>query len=222
MKKVIFTAIVLILLGTTWTLYLRWENKRFVESLPKAPSRTNIEQPTDTITQDGTDENKNSEPYPLESVPENNKLPVEENVLQESTSLSEELSPDTAHRPPHPGESHLPDIDYTFRATLEQEVESNAPSSIMDLSVEEIIENNRQMLLKKHGNIPEIDIYLKHMVPVFEGLTEGKSQVNVKRTPEAQLEYSRALATLFPTADNIKQYQEVLQTMEEIKRRAYQ
>ena len=38
MKKVIVTFVVLIVLGTVWTLFLEYEKRRFVESLPKVPT----------------------------------------------------------------------------------------------------------------------------------------------------------------------------------------
>ncbi len=38
MKKVVVTFVVLIVLGTVWTLFLEHEKRRFVESLPKVPT----------------------------------------------------------------------------------------------------------------------------------------------------------------------------------------
>ena len=45
MKKVVFIAVLLIVLGTVWTLYLEYSNKRFVDSMPKAPAA--VTQPAD-------------------------------------------------------------------------------------------------------------------------------------------------------------------------------
>lgn len=46
MKKVVFTTILFIVLGTVWTLYLEYSNKRFVDSLPKTPAT--VTQPANT------------------------------------------------------------------------------------------------------------------------------------------------------------------------------
>ena len=50
----------------------------------------------------------------------------------------------------------------------EQEDSKKKPLSIEDLSVEQIIENNRRYLINKHGNIPEIDVYLKLNASFYE------------------------------------------------------
>lgn len=108
MKKVLCTAIVLIVLGTVWMLYLQREVTRFGDSLPKVPSRMNAEQPIDTITQKNTTEN------------ENIGLLMEANVLQESTNETEEMSLNTAHRLPHDSNRHSHDQGAAFR--IEQEL----------------------------------------------------------------------------------------------------
>ena len=219
MKKVLCAAIVLMVLGTAWMLYLQREDNRFAESLPKVPSRMNTEQPIDTITQENTTEN------------ENIGLPMEANVLQESPNETEEMSLNTAHRPPHDSNPHSHDQRPIFRIEqelkvpdqlekeggLEQVEESNPPSSFMDLSIEQIIENNRQSLINRHGNIPEIDIYLKLNEPFFRALLKDKpTEVVIERTPEESLESSRVTAILFPNEANKKAYQDELKKMKEL------
>ena len=214
MKQVIFTALVVIVLGVVWTLYLQWDNKRFVESLPKSVSQMNIEEPTDMSTPDSWSENENTEhPAPA------------------AANLFEEIPPDTAHRPPHGGNPHSHNSVPTFRIEqelknpdqlekeegLEQGKESNLPVSFMDLSLEQIIENNRQSLINRHGNIPEIDIYLKLNEPFFRALLKGKpTRVVIERTPEESLESSRVTAILFPNEANKKAYQDELEKMKEL------
>ena len=212
MKKVLSTAIVLIVLGTVWMLYLQRGDNRFRESLPKVPSHMNTEQPIDTITQENTTEN------------ENIGLPMEANVLQESTNETEEMSLNTAHRPSHDSNRHSFRIEQELKVPdqlqkeggLEQE-ESPPPSSFMDLSLEQIIENNRQSLINRHGNIPEIDIYLKLNEPFFRALLKDKpTKVVIERTPEESLESSRVTAILFPNEANKKAYQDELKKMREL------
>ena len=87
----------------------------------------------------------------------------------------------------------------------------------MDLSLEQIIENNRQSLINRHGNIPEIDIYLKLNEPFFRALLKDKpTRVVIERTPEESLESSRVTAILFPNEANKKAYQDELEKMKEL------
>ena len=219
MKKVLCTAIVLIVLGTAWTLYLQREANHFEGSLPKVPSRMNTEQPIDPITQENTTEN--------ESI----GLPEAADVLQESTNETEEMPLNTAHRPLHDSNSHSHDQGQTFRIERElkvpdqsekeedlaQVVENPPPSSFMDLSVEQIIENNRHALINRHGNIPEIDIYLKLNEPFLRALHKDKpTEVTIERTLEESLENSRVTAILFPNEANKKAYQDELKKMKEL------
>ena len=219
MKKALCAAIALLVLGTAWMLYLQREDNRFEESLPKVPSRMNTEQPIDTITQENTTEN------------ENTGLPIEANVLQESTNETEEMPLNTPHRSSHDSNPRLHDQGPTFRIEqelkvrdqleeeggLEQVGESNPSSSFMDLSIEQIIENNRQALITRHGNIPEIDIYLKLNEPFFRALLKDKpTEVVLERTAEESLESSRVTAILFPNEANKKAYQDELKKMKEL------
>ena len=89
MKKVIFTATIVMVLGTIWVLYLRWDNSRFAESLPKVPLQTNIEQPHDTRIQTGR----------------KNELAAEAKVLPAPTAPSAEAPNDVARKQPHHSDS---------------------------------------------------------------------------------------------------------------------
>ena len=201
MKKVTFTATIVMVLGTIWVLYLRWDNSRFAESLPKVPSQTNIEHPHDTRIQGITSEN------------EHNELPAEAKVLPAPTAPSAEVPNDIARKQPHHSDS--PSDVYSPPLRLEgiqkdtgvkQEAES--PSSFMDLSVEAIIERNRQKLIAKHGDIPEIDIYFKLNAPLFEAIKNRETQVRIQRTLEEHLEFSRVMSVLFPSEAHDKMYRD--------------
>ncbi len=68
MRKVIFTAILLLVLGTAWTLYLAYDNKRLMEVLPQPPSAV---KPMDEMPIDSTEnspgpsiEVENTQPLP--------------------------------------------------------------------------------------------------------------------------------------------------------------
>lgn len=66
MRKLVFTAVLLIILGTTWTLYLEHRNKRFVDSFPKGAATT--QQPANTFDAPVVG-NKNSEAVRVDSGP---------------------------------------------------------------------------------------------------------------------------------------------------------
>ena len=218
MKRVIYAIIVLIVLGTVWLLYLRWENKRFAESLPKAPSRTNIEKSSNRVIQDRAFDNENRKQSHLRDVLKNSELSAETNVSQVSTTRYKKASTNMKHTDPHNGEPNSHVSNDIFYSDLESESESNVLTSFLDLSVDEIIERRRQKLIKEHGNIPEIDIYLKYTRKVYEAVKSGESQVNMTMTPEEHLEFSRTMAYFFPSEKVIKMYQDASKTMEKLKR----
>ena len=214
MKKVGFTAMIIIILGTAWALYLRWDVDRFAESLPKAPPQTHIEQPTNPKSQDNVSENEKSE------------LPAKVNTLSAPISTSAKASNDTARRPPHHSNSHSDGHAPPIRVEEQQKEEvvkqeGESPRSFMDLSVEEMMEWTRQQLIEKHGDIPEIDIYLKLNAPLFEGIKNREAQVKIQRTPEEHLEFSRVMSVLYPSKAHDKMYQDALEAIEERNRRKY-
>lgn len=91
MKKVLFTAILLLVLGTAWMLYLDYDYRRFIEHLPKAP--TTVTQPVHTA--DANDPPQSSEtiatgPSPLETESET-----------EVTDMFTESAPVQPHQHPH-------------------------------------------------------------------------------------------------------------------------
>ena len=86
MKKVIVTAIVLLVLGTTWLLYLEHKNRRFIESLPKSPPP--VRQHVDTLETSSAAENSNI--VRVESTP--------------SATAVRHTAPESEHTPPHVSE----------------------------------------------------------------------------------------------------------------------
>lgn len=211
MKKTIFIVIGLIALGTAWTLYLRWDNKRFLEGLPAVKSSTPIQRPIDTIDDKGS-----------ETENENSVLPEDFNESQDVLSTDAGMAPDTAERPLHHSDTHSKLHPPNFRIERKdivkpREGEEDTPTpSVKDLSVEKIIDNNRQSLIRRHGDIPEIDIFLKLNAHLFEGMKNGEPQRRVPMTPEESLENLRVISILFPSEVNEKAYQEALKTHKEL------
>ena len=70
MKKLVFTAVLLIILGTGWTLYLEHRNKRFADSLPKGAATT--QQMVNTA--DANDPTDPTDSGPAEAVAENARV----------------------------------------------------------------------------------------------------------------------------------------------------
>ena len=65
MKKLVFTAVLLIISGTVWTLYLEHRDKRFADNLSKGA--TTVKQPANTSDAPVV-ESKNSETVPVDSM----------------------------------------------------------------------------------------------------------------------------------------------------------
>ena len=116
MKKIAFTAIFLFVLGTAGTLYLQQSNKRFLESLPKAPPTD--EQPVSTTNAPVITEDEDI--TPLKSIPS-------ETIERHTVSESE-------HAHPHP-------LDQTEAAV---NFEDPIPEPSADATVEPSFEDRLQ------------------------------------------------------------------------------
>lgn len=122
MKKVIVTAIVLLVLGTTWMLYLEYKNRRFIESLPKPPST--VRQPVDTIEAPTAAEN--SDIVPVESTPS-------ETAVRDTDTESEHTHP---HPPPHVSELTKTSENPFEALTLEDTIDDISEGSTEDVVLE--------------------------------------------------------------------------------------
>ena len=132
MKKVIVTAILLLTLGTTWMLYLEYENRRFIESLPKPP--VTVRQPVDTIEVPSATEN--SDIVPVESTP--------------SETAVRHTDPESEYTHPHVSEptaaSENPFEALTFEEVLDDISEDSRGDAVLEnqkLSAAEIEERRR-------------------------------------------------------------------------------
>ena len=82
-----------------------------------------------------------------------------------------------------------------------------------EIPVEELIERNRKALIAKHGDIPEIDIFLKYFP--FGAAQNAEDGNEVIMTAEENLAYVKAMSVLFPSQENEERYQEVLRDTRE-------
>lgn len=215
MRKIIFMAIVLIVLGTAWTLYLKHDTERFIDSLPKK-SATGT-QPQNITNMPVTDENSdpfqsmnviegaledfNEEPGAAGSAEGGNSEKKDTSGLIDFANEFLERDP-IAEWSPHPAEEEHP---------------AEEPMGLMKLSRAEIVENNRKRLIEIHGDIPEVHTYLKYFP--FEALQnpENTGTYSFTMSLDEFLEYQKASAVLFPNASNIKNYQQALEMYEKFK-----
>ncbi|MDE0553125.1 MAG: hypothetical protein OXI24_02840 [Candidatus Poribacteria bacterium] len=208
MRDVILIGIVIIVLGAAWSLYLKYDTQRFIDSFPKVPAT--VAQPQNT-TEEAISSSKNASPKnarvaqeTLETFTEKPAVEVEDTKrekIETSTrmdfadEISEESPPSAFDSPP-----------------------TQAPIGMLNLSREEIVENNRKHLIEIHGDIPEVHTFLKYFP--FEVLldVENKEKYEFSLSHEEFLEYQRANAVLFPNAANREGYQKALER--ELEKRA--
>ncbi|MDE0556100.1 MAG: hypothetical protein OXI24_17950 [Candidatus Poribacteria bacterium] len=222
MKIFVIPAILVIVLSTAWMVYWQWNTQRFIERLSEVRPHTQSEK----IPYERTAENENTDTFPSEPVSENINSAAEGHVPSE---LAAPLDPSNTT---HKGEvSQQTELGSRINVKVRQETDERInmkegarynPTHIQDLSVEQILENNRLRLREIHGDIPEIDIYLRHARPIFEGAKEGKSELKMRLSQKDALEYSRALSVLFPTEENLKHYKNVLKTEQDLEKRRKQ
>ena len=92
MKTVIVTPLILLVLGTVWTLFLEHEKRRFVESLPKPPIM--VTQPVDAV-----DTSAESEESDSATAAPGQWIPIGGNASTEGKQT--EVAPSLSHRRRH-------------------------------------------------------------------------------------------------------------------------
>lgn len=190
MKKVVFTAILLTVLGTVWTLYLEHDKKRFINNLPQPPAT--VRQPVSTAKTPATSKS-------IETMTTKSAL---------SETLVEDTPTESVHAHPHPHTDSLETTEEVDRFDGDMFSDSEIRSEVVDLhppqtkepyrhwkelSKEELYERRKQALIKKHGDIPEVEIFLKQLMYPKPYLTEEEFN-----------EQARAMLILFPSNNNKK------------------
>lgn len=214
MRKIIFAVIVFIVLATAWTLYLKHDTERFIESLPKVPAATQ--------TQDTKDRS---------IIDENNDLSHSKRVMQDVLEDFDEepaAAASTQNRKDKKNDtSALIDVADEFSEQnsiaewslqgAEEEYLEEEPIRVINLSKAEIVENNRKWLIEIHGDIPEVHTFLKYFP--FEAILnpENKDPFTFTMNQEESLAYKKALAVLFPSEANQKHYQNALEMYEKFR-----
>ena len=196
MKKVIFTCILLFVLGTVWLLYLEHETERFVENLPKPPS-VDTQPDTAEIQQPGEDEEYLSEELPFDETPLVGKEP---SVVTETPTIEEIETVFVEALPEEPAVTkHIDDTDAFLAEQTPEEVippvhvhgehcQTRPARYWNGMPEAELYEKLKGDLIARFGDIPEVHIYLRHT------LNRNPTPITV----EEAVEYFQAVATLYP------------------------
>ncbi len=196
MKKVIFTCILLFVLGTAWLLYLEHETERFVENLPKPPS-IDTQPDTAEIQQPGEDEEYLSEELPFDETPLVGKEP---SVITETPTIEEIETVFVEALPEEPAVTkHIDDTDAFLAEQTPEEVippvhvhgehcQTRPARYWNGMPEAELYEKLKGDLIARFGDIPEVHIYLRHT------LNRNPTPITV----EEAVEYFQAVATLYP------------------------
>ena len=201
MKLVIYTGLFLFIFGAAWVFYLDHQNKHFVENLPKLPA--SVPQSTDTV------------------LPEEDPPVVIEQIGSQKPDTAEtpeflSSDPPDVHQHPHV-HSHSSDTEstpLTILTPLADEKKSNEKidEALRQAPLMEPREKIRQGLIQEFGDIPEVDIVMQYMPAVIE---DGKVvRVQEVTQPASILEYHKAIATLWPTPENLRAVERTKELME--------
>ena len=182
MKKVIATAIVLLVLGTTWMLYLEYKNRRFIENLPKPPST--VRQSVDTIETPSAVEN--SDIVPVESMP--------------SETAVRYTDPESEHTHPHVSEP-TETSENPFEALIFEDVVGD----ISEDSSENVVLENQKLsaaeIAERQGARETINRVMMNPDNWVRG-TPGEVGFMFALSKEDSEAFLEANATLMPTQAN--------------------
>ena len=231
MKQVVFIGILLVVLCTIWMLFLEREKRRFERSLPQVPQTLapQLEKDTDaspTARDDVsepsagtlTSEDTAAETAGADSARSQEAAEIEIPFLAEPRALLSELPPEDTTAVPLGYPQRPPDMSLAewLGRLSPQELEAvyiDKPwlKPISEMTPQELeteVERQKQKLIDDYGTTPEVAIINKYTTvamlrsePVtFEG-NEG-------------IEYIRAMSVLWPTAENVKVYREIEESIQ--------
>lgn len=225
MRSLIFTAILLVILGVVFAVYLNYDQKRFENNLPKAPRPVASQPEKDSLP---------TVPENIESSHETRGIDTGSPLVVETEdgALRREETEDAETFLVHPEEAirheELPDETYTevppiplvlqkprgvsladwLRSLSRKDLEAVyrekpwlKPVDEMTFSEREAeVERRKQRLINTYGNTPEVAIINKY--------TTMESLIGTLRIqPEDVLEYIRARQVLWPSNANVAAYE---------------
>ena len=204
MRLVLYTGILLFIFGIAWVLYLDNQNKKFIENLSQPPERQSLTTSDDSDQREDVDIQRED---------------VDIHKIY-ATEHSEDLIPDPPHVRPHPAMTRsAPDYAANVSPTLgekmlakKQETLDEKQDEVFHLSDEFDREKIRQGLIHEFGDIPEVDIFMQNMPPNIKDGQIVKGQTFT--SPADALEHKKAVATLWPTPENLRSLERTKELME--------
>ena len=205
MRVVVYTAGILIVLAVAWTFYLNHSIKKLESNLPETivMSETQQEKPVQKMPAIDS-ENPPETEVSDEGLASHDALTFEDSFLRESEDINVTSSevdiqvPNTAETVGHNEET--PTTETVVGPCGEVCESSGSGVDFHSLSKSEQLQFIRKGLVKRFGNVPEVDLFIDYMK-----LSHSKRSVGEKQA----LEYVRAVATLFPNEENKKHLREL-------------
>ena len=205
MKIVVYTAGILIVLAVAWTVYLNNSLKKFESNLSETlvMSETQQEMPAQEMPAIES-ENPPATEVSGEGFASDDSLTFEESFAIESEEIKPIVtSPDVDIQLPNTAEivGHTEEIPTETVGPCGDVWESSGSGvDFHSLSKSEQLQFMKKGLVKRFGNVPEVDLFIDYMK-----LSHGKQSIGEKQA----LESVRAVATLFPNEANKKHLREL-------------
>ncbi len=205
MKIVVYTAGILIVLAVAWTVYLNNSLKKFESNLSETlvMSETQQEMPAQEMPAIES-ENPPATEVSGEGFASDDSLTFEESFAIESEEIKPIVtSPDVDIQLPNTAEivGHTEEIPTETVGPCGDVCESSGSGvDFHSLSKSEQLQFMKKGLVKRFGNVPEVDLFIDYMK-----LSHGKQSIGEKQA----LESVRAVATLFPNEANKKHLREL-------------
>lgn len=209
MRQLIFVAIVLIVMGTAWMLYLQSTNNKFQASLPNAPVPTpdadiqDIE-PIEAQIAQGVLEQESPAKLPTPDTDAREKTESLSTVEAYTQKLYEGMTSELIEEP----------LDLTTDATIDVDTPKPWLKPISEMTLEEIeaeVERRRQALIDVFGDTPEVALINKYTT--VESLRDGRITLD----SEDGAAYVQAISVLWATEENIQMSKE----LEEMQRNGW-
>ncbi|MDE0426466.1 MAG: hypothetical protein OXN25_16565 [Candidatus Poribacteria bacterium] len=203
MRVVVYTAGILIVLAVAWTFYLNHSIKKFESNLSETIVMSETQQEMPAIV-----DSKNPPETEVsdEGLASHDALTFEDSFVRESEDIkpivtSPEVDiqvPTTAETVGHNEET--PTTETVVGPCGEVCEPSRSGVDFHSLSKSEQLQFMQKGLVKRFGDVPEVDLFIDYMK-----LSHNKRSVGEKQA----LEYVRAVATLFPNEANKKHLREL-------------
>ena len=212
MRIAIYAVILLVICAMAGSLYVRYDTNRFVDDVK---NRHVIPASKHTFTDSSSETSqieheKSEQPEQPEQIGETDEY-VSESVQGYSTQDIDNVTTTDQS-------DSLYDLSpFSSNDQDETEESEQRETNVNDLSIEQIIENNRNHLIAKHGDIPEVHTYLKYFP--FEALLDQNKdkEYMLDLSLEETLKYHEAVAHLFPNKSNRDNYSDALEMYEKFK-----